>query len=183
VHAPEVECISKGKVHKRYEFGVKASIATTSKGGWHLGALSLPGNPYDGHTLEKCLHQIERISPKTPKHCFLDQGYRGHGLNPKQIQLHVDKKRRGRTPKRLWKWMKRRAAVEPGIGHLKAEHRLNRNRLQGVEGDAQNVILSASGMNFRKLLKHLKSFWAEIWRDLFDSISQKMVPQPLQVSF
>ena len=52
VHAPEVECISKGKVHKRYEFGVKASIATTSKGGWHVGAISLPGNPYDGHSLE-----------------------------------------------------------------------------------------------------------------------------------
>ena len=64
VHAPEVECLSKGKVHKRWEFGVKASLATTSKGGWHVGAMSLPGNPYDGHTLTQCLEQVKRLSPE-----------------------------------------------------------------------------------------------------------------------
>ena len=127
-----------------------------------MGALSLPGNPYDGHTVDRCLEQIERISPVNTEHLFTDQGYRGHGLNPSRTQIHVDKKRRGRTPRRLWKWMKRRAAVEPGIGHLKEEHRLNRNRLWGPEGDMHNVILSASGMNFRKLLKHLRSFWLRI---------------------
>ena len=165
VHAPEVECISKGKVHKRYEFGVKASIATTSKGGWHIGAMSLPGNPYDGHTLARCLDQIKALSPVAPEYLFTDQGYRGHGYESGEgdPQIHVDKKRRGRTPRRLWKWMKRRAAVEPGIGHLKNEHRLNRNRLWGEQGDMHNVILSAAGMNFHKLLGYLRAFWLWIW--------------------
>ena len=167
VHAPEVECISKGKVHKRYEFGVKASIATTSKGGWHVGAMSLPGNPYDGHTLKRCFEQIKTISPRIPEHLFTDQGFRGHGLSLEQTQINVDKKRRGRTPQRLWSWMKRRAAIEPGIGHLKAEHRLNRNRLWGQEGDMHNVILSAAAMNFHKLLKHIRLLWLYISRTLF----------------
>ena len=167
VHAPEVECISKGKVHKRYEFGVKASIATTSKGGWHVGAMSLPGNPYDGHTLRQSFEQIKTISPKIPEHLFTDQGFRGHGLSLEQTQIHVDKKRRGRTPQRLWSWMKRRAAIEPGIGHLKAEHRLNRNRLWGREGDMHNIILSAAAMNFHKLLKHIRLLWLYISRALY----------------
>ena len=158
VHAPEVECLSKGKVHKRYEFGVKVSIATTSKGGWHVGAMSLPGNPYDGHTLSQCLDQIEKLSPHQPDHIFTDQGYRGHKVEREGLSIHVDKKRRGRTSRRLWKWMKRRAAVEPGIGHLKQEHRLNRNRLHGQAGDMANALLSAAGMNFHKLLKHLIPF-------------------------
>ncbi len=178
VHAPEVECIAKGKVHKRYEFGVKASIATTSKGGWHVGAMSLPGRPYDGHTLASCLDQIKTMSPVVPEHLFTDQGYRGHGYDPGEEgpQIHVDKKRRGRTPKRLWKWMKRRAAVEPGIGHLKSEHRLSRNRLWGERGDMHNVILSAAGMNFHKLLKHLGQLWLHFWLGIVSRLSAKHLP-------
>lgn len=160
VHAPEVECISKGKVNKRYEFGVKVSVATTSKGGWHVGAMSCPDNPYDGHTLGPALEQISRIAGTAPSQVFVDAGYRGHGClqgkgNP---EVHVDKKRRGKIAQRLWKWMKRRAAVEPGIGHLKHGHRLDRNRLWGKQGDMVNAILSAAGMNFRKLLRHAAAF-------------------------
>ena len=164
VHAPEVECISKGKAHKRYEFGVKVSVATTSKGGWHLGAMSCPGNPYDGHTLKDTLAQVERLLGKTPRHVFLDMGYRGHDYAQGEgnVQIHVDTKRRGKTARGLWKWMKRRAAVEPGIGHLKHEHRLDRNRLWGEQGDMLNAILSAAGMNFRKLLKHAGSLWLNL---------------------
>ena len=167
VHAPEVECMSKGKVHKPYEFGVKVSVATTSKGGWHVGAKALPGNPYDGHSIDVCLEQVARLSPYKPDHLFTDQGYRGHGAREQQTKIHVDKKRRGRTPRRLWKWMKRRAAIEPGIGHLKSEHRLNRNRLWGEQGDAINPLLSASGMNFHKLLSHLRSLWLWILEVIF----------------
>ena len=128
--------------------------------------MSLPGNPYDGHTLSQCLEQIQHLSPVSPEHLFTDQGYRGHKHQNKENdpQIHVDKKRRGKTSPRLWKWMKRRAAVEPGIGHLKEEHRLNRNRLWGEQGDMHNVILSASGMNFHKLLTHLRNFWRSIWQ-------------------
>jgi len=79
-------------------------------------------------------------------------GYRGHDYVG-NASIHVDKRQPGRTPKELWKRMKRRAAVEPCIGHLKKEHRLERNRLKGVGGDAINAILSAAAMNFQKLLR------------------------------
>ena len=156
VHEPAVDCISKGKAHKRYEFGCKVSVAATSRGGWFVGARAIPGNPYDGHTLKDALEQIERICQR-PEHVFVDMGYRGHGYTGK-AQVHVDKRRRGRTARSLWRWMKRRAAVEPGIGHLKREHRMDRSRLKGTLGDRINAILSAAGMNFRKLVRCAADF-------------------------
>ena len=155
VHEPAVECISKGKAHKRYEFGAKVSVATTSRGSWFVGAQVFHGNPYDGHTLSKTLAQVTKLV-QSPEHVFVDQGYRGHDYTG-EIEVHVDKRRRGRTPKSLWGWMKRRAAVEPSIGHLKQEHRMDRNRLKGRMGDCINAILSAAGMNFRKLMKFVES--------------------------
>jgi IS5 family transposase len=161
VHAPEVECISKGKAHKRYEFGCKVSVAATSRGGWFVGAKAFHGSPYDGHTLKDSLQQVKRVA-KEPEHVFVDMGYRGHNYRG-DTQVHVDKRRRGRTAKSLWRWMKRRAAIEPGIGHLKREHRMDRSRLKGVEGDRINAILSAAGMNFRKLLKRAADFLRQIF--------------------
>jgi len=151
VHAPEVECISKGKAHKRYEFGCKVSVAATSRGGWFVGAMAVHGSPYDGHTLTGALSQIERIA-RRPEYAFVDRGYRGHGYRG-DVKVHVDKVRRGKIARSLWRWMKRRAAIEPGIGHLKRKHRMDRNRLEGIQGDQVNAILSAAGMNFSKLLR------------------------------
>jgi IS5 family transposase len=165
VHASEVECISKGKAHKRYEFGCKVSVAATSRGGWFVGAMAKHGNPYDGHTLSDALKQVERIS-RQPEHVFVDRGYRGHGYRG-DIEIHVDKQRRGRTAKSLWRWMKRRAAIEPGIGHLKREHRMDRNRLKGKEGDRFNAIMSAAGMNFSKLFSWVSVFLRLFWESLF----------------
>ena len=167
VHAPEVECISKGKAHKRYEFGCKVSVAATSKGGWFLGAMAVHGNPYDGHTLSDALSQVERIA-KPPDHAFVDMGYRGHDYNG-DIEVHVDKRRRGKIAKSLWRWMKRRAAIEPGIGHLKREHRMDRNRLKGKEGDRINAIMSAAGMNFARLLKWAADFLRLVFAWFFNS--------------
>jgi IS5 family transposase len=150
VHEPEVCCIAKGKAGKKYEFGNKASVATTSRGGWMLGAMSLPGNPYDGHTLDQQLTQVRRLLGRRMQDVHVDMGYRGHNHCGAET-VHVDKRRRGRTPKSLWRWMKRRAAVEPTIGQMKSEHRLERNRLKGTLGDAINAILSAAAMNFQKL--------------------------------
>ena len=152
VHEPRVACIAKGKAHKRYEFGAKVSVAATSRGGWFVGALAMRGNPYDGHTLGVTLARVERLA-RAPQHAFVDRGYRGHGYEG-PVQVHVDRPRRGKLAARLWHWMKRRAAIEPGIGHLKQEHRMNRCRLWDAEGDAFNAIASAAGMNFRKLLAH-----------------------------
>ena len=167
VHEPHVECISKGKAHKRYEFGCKVSVAATSRGGWFVGAMALHDNPYDGHTLKDALDQVQRIAGSCPQHAFVDMGYRGHGYAG-EVQVHVDKRRRGRTAKSLWRWMKRRAAIEPGIGHLKREHRMDRNRLKGVEGDRLNAILSGAGMNFHKLLRWAADFLRQIfYRVLF----------------
>ena len=156
VHEPSVDCISKGKAHKRYEFGCKVSVAATSRGGWFVGALAFHGNPYDGHTLSESLDQVTRLS-RSPEQVYVDQGYRGHDWDG-DIQVHVDKRRRGRTAGSLWRSMKRRAAIEPGIGHLKQEHRIDRNRLKGMAGDRRNATLSAAGMNFRELLKFLAGF-------------------------
>ena len=168
VHEPDVECISKGKAHKRYEFGSKVSVATTSRGGWFVGALAFHGNPYDGHTLTATLEQVTKLV-KSPEHVFVDRGYRGHGYAG-NVEVHVDKQRRGRTPKSLWRWMKRRAAVEPSIGHLKQEHRMDRNRLKGIEGDRFNAIFSAAGMNFRKLMKFIEGFLRQLFYWLFVQI-------------
>jgi IS5 family transposase len=155
VHEPEVECIAKGKAGKQYEFGNKVSVAVSSRGGWLVGAKSFLGNPYDGHTLATQMKQVENLIGDKVSEVYVDMGYRGHDYDG-SATVHVDKRQRGRTPRALWRWMKRRAAVEPSIGHLKNEHRLERNRLKGVAGDAINAVLAAAAMNFQKLLG---AFW------------------------
>ena len=152
VHEPEVECISKGKAGKKYEYGNKVSVAVSSQGGWFVGTKSFTGNPYDGHTLATQMKQVEKLLGTPVKEVHVDMGYRGHDYKGK-VTIHVDKRQRGRTPQSLWRRMKHRAAVEPSIGHLKAEHRLERNRLKGVAGNAVNAVLSAAAMNFQKLMR------------------------------
>lgn len=159
VHAPEVECISKGKAHKRYEFGCKVALAVSSKGGWVLAARSLEGNPYDGHTLQSTMDRIVTTSGIEPEHVYCDMSYRGHDYEG-QCEIHVGRRRRGSIPKTLWRWMKRRAAIEPSIGHLKEHRRMERCRLKGAEGDKINAVLSAAGMNFSKLLAALGALWS-----------------------
>jgi IS5 family transposase len=180
VHEPHVACIAKGKAHKRYEFGAKVSVAATSRGGWFVGAMAMEGNPYDGHTLAATLEQIERLA-RAPKKVFVDRGYRGHDYNG-PVEVHVDRTRRGKLAVRLWRWMKRRAAIEPGIGHLKHEHRMDRCRLWGAEGDGFNAIASATGMNFRKLLAHAAVFYCLLLR-LAQIARRKHTPTLYPVSF
>ena len=154
VHEPHVECISKGKAHKKWEFGCKVSVVVSSRGGWITGAQAFHGTPYDGHTLQGSLDRAAATAGVTPGEAHTDKGYRKHGYKG-ETQVHVDKTRRGDTPKPLWKRMKRRAAVEPTIGHLKSDHRLDCNRLKGPEGDLLNIVFAAIGKNFAKLLRLL----------------------------
>ena len=154
VHAPEVECISKGKAHKRYEFGCKVSLATTSKSNWIVGTQALHGNPYDGHTLGGALGQVERLTGHTPEDVMVDQGYRGHGYAGSAI-VHVVRTIPKRATRAMRRMLKRRAAIEPTIGHMKSDNRMNRNYLTGQIGDKINAVLAAAGYNFRKLLRWL----------------------------
>jgi len=152
VHAPEVECISKGKAHKKYEFGVKASIATTHQNNWIVGAMTCPGNPYDGHTLENALRQVQKFTGVVPEKSYCDKGYRGVKLN-ENISCEIiipGKKSKTRLERRK---IKRRSAIEPIIGHMKNDYRMERSRLKGKIGDALNVLFSAAGCNLKKLLR------------------------------
>ena len=160
LHAPEVECIGKGKAHAPYEFGVKVSIATTlkrSKGGqFALHAMALPGNPYDGHTLKTILPHMERSIGSSIERILADAGYRGHNaLQRHKFSVFTAGQKRRVTPA-IKREMRRRAAVEPVIGHIKNEHRMGCNYLAGAHGDAANAILAAAGYNFSLLLKWLR---------------------------
>ena len=163
VHAPEVECIAKGKVHKKYEFGVKVSLTATQRDNFIVGAASLPGNPYDGHTLHSALAQVKRLTGTAPEHCFVDRGYKGHGI--KATAVHIPGQKRGVTHA-LRRAIKRRNAIEPIIGHLKNDGLLGRNLLKGASGDAMNVILAAAGHNLRIILRKLRLSWLQILRAL-----------------
>jgi transposase, IS5 family len=151
-HAPEVECIGKGKAHARFEFGVKVSIATTDAvapgGQFVVGARALPGNPYDGHTLAAQMAQTERITSVEIERAYVDRGYRGHDADRSRVILAGQK--RGITPT-IRRERRRRNAIEPVIGHMKADGHLGRNFLLSVEGDATNLILAAAGHNLRLL--------------------------------
>jgi len=153
IHAPEVECIAKGKVHKRYEFGCKVSVATTSRDNWIVGIQAHHGNPYDGHTLGDVLKQVEQLTGWQVKDAYCDKGYRGY-KHEGDTDVHIAGQRnRGRPKTRTQrKWLRRRNAIEPIIGHLKSENRMNRNYLKGTNGDRINAYLSGCGANLRKLL-------------------------------
>lgn len=160
VHEPQVECIAKGKVHKRYEFGVKAGYVTASKSNWVVGAMALPGNPYDGNTLAQMLEQAEEISGLKPQHAYCDLGYREHDYGG-DCDVQVVNRFRKRKPRGVLGWWKRRSAIEPVIGHVKSDHYMDRNMLGGELGDKLNAVLSAVGFNLVKLMKELKKRWLE----------------------
>jgi len=157
------DCIAKGKIHTRYEFASKASFVTTSKDNWVVSAQSL-ANPYDTHTLESALNHVAQLTTITPEHAYCDMGYRGHGIKEK-TKIHLVGKVPKRATKALRKWTKRRAAVEPIIGHLKSDYRLNRNHLKGKAGDHANVVLAAAAYNMAKLLAWF--YWPEYFSVLF----------------
>jgi len=148
VHAPEVECIAKGKAHKKYEFGCKVSMATTAQSCWVVGADAVHGNPFDGHTLKAQIDQVERVAGLRPEEAFVDQGYRGVKNHPEDMKTHIcGKKTKSASLRRV---MKRRSSIEPIIGHTKADNRMDRNYLKGQAGDRINAMLAASGRNLRK---------------------------------
>jgi IS5 family transposase len=166
LHAPEVECIGRGRAHRPYEFGVKVSVATTisrAKGGQFVTHVkALPGNPYDGHTLATVIPEMEALVGNTISRILADKGYRGHNAPPEhKLRVFISGQKRGVTPS-IKLQLRRRSAVEPVIGHLKAEHRMGRNYLCYRRGDAANAILAAVGYNFRRLIRWLTLLLCQI---------------------
>jgi IS5 family transposase len=158
LHAPEVECIGRGKARTPYEFGCKVSITTpvtAPKGGqFVLHAKALHGNPYDGHTLGPVITDLEKLTGVEVRRIHVDKGYRGHN-HPHRFRVWISGQVR-RVTRAIRREMHRRAAVEPVIGHLKSDHRMNRNHLKGRAGDRANAVLAAAGYNFALLLRWLE---------------------------
>ncbi len=183
LHAHEVECIGKGKARKPYEFGVKASIAVTHKQGLIVGARSFPGNPYDGHTLKEQLEQTSILLEDVgvvPRHVMVDLGFRGVDRDNPRVQI-VHRGKAKSLNRQQRRWLKRRQAVEPTIGHLKSDHRMDRCWLAGSIGDALHTVLCAAGYNLRWLMRAvarlgLKGFFALIAFILWFSIPISLNP-------
>ena len=155
LHEPHTLCISKGKEHKKYEFGSKVSILLTQDTGVIVGALNHIENIHDSKTLPDVLDQYERLTEKQATNIYVDRGYRGRA-KVNETNIHVPKPQKDITLTKR-KRHKRRAAIEPVIGHLKSDYRLRRNFYKGISGDAINVMLAAAAMNFKRMMN--------IWKD------------------
>ncbi len=158
LHEPGVSCISKGKAHKKYEFGAKASVTVTKTSGIIVGALSFHDNPFDGHTLPAVLTQVESIVGQRPSMAICDRGYRGkRQIGATRIEIPES----GKGPKtehekrKARERFRRRASIEPIIGHLKSDHRMMRNYLKGRIGDSVNLFMACAAFNFRKFIRFL----------------------------
>jgi len=140
-----------------YEFGVKVTVATTLKEGLVVGMRSMPGNPYDGHTLDETIEQVSIVANQRPRTVMVDKGYKGADVEGVQILRSGQRRGVTRTMKAM---IKRRSAIEPTIGHMKSDGRLDRNPLKGALGDALHAVLCGAGHNIRLLLSLLRLFVA-----------------------
>jgi transposase, IS5 family len=184
LHEPDVKCYTKGKEHKKFEFGSKASFLVTQSTGVIVGALNFTETLHDSKTLPAALEQYERLMYKEAKNVFLDRGYRG----PKMINstaLHTPKPDKNITTAKRKKH-KRRAAIEPVIGHLKYNYRMIRNYLKGTVGDAMNVMLAAAAMNFKRMMNKWKIefiFWLLKLLRLFSFYSNQVLAIKVKMTF
>jgi len=179
LHAPEVECIGKGKARTPYEFGCKVSIVTpvtSPKGGqFVLHAKALHGNPFDGHTLAPVVADLERLTGVETRRIHVDKGYRGH-RHPEKFRVWISGQVR-RVTTTIRREMKRRAAVEPVIGHVKAEHRMGRNYLKGRDGDRNNAVLAAAGYNFHLLRRWLEALLRVLFLTILCGLRETLFAQ------
>ena len=154
--------------------GVKVSVATTishARGGQFVTHVkALPGNPYDGHTLATVIPEMEALVGNTLDRILADKGYRGHNAPPDhKFRVFISGQKRGVTPS-IKRQLRRRSAIEPVIGHLKAEHRMGRNYLWYRQGDAANAVLAAVGYNFHRLIRWLRLLLCHILLALFATL-------------
>ena len=157
-HAPEVKCISKGKEHKKYEFGNKSSFVITKKSGIVVGAMAFEENIYDGHAIEPQLAQVEDLLGRLPETVLVDRGCKGR-KSILGVNIKIPGSGKGKTAyqkRRDREQFRRRASIEPIIGHLKQDHRMLRNYLKGVEGDMINTLLAGAAFNMMKMLRKIR---------------------------
>jgi len=156
LHEPHIYCMSKGKEHKPYEFGIKVAITKTKDSNIIVGALAFDKNEHDSKLLVRVLEQVQRLSAHTPTVALCDRGFRGVktvGETAVLIPQHKDKSADEKEQQKQRERFRKRAGIEPVIGHLKTDHRMNRNFLAGKLGDQINVLMAAAGFNFRKWLR------------------------------
>jgi len=175
LHEPHVYCMSKGKAHQRYEFGTKASITTTRDSCIVIGALAFEKNVFDGHTVPAVLAQVKRLLNRVPSIGIADRGYRGKSkvndtqiMTPKPARKNASKETQALARKRF----RRRAGIEPIIGHLKSDHRLKRNFLKGFAGDQINLLMAAAAFNFKKWMREV-IFWPQFLIQLLQTLFNK----------
>ena len=176
LHEPDTYCIAKGKAHKKYEYGCKASVSLTQKTGIIVGAMTFEVNVYDGKTLIPVLEQVRQMTDLSPKTATVDRGYQGVSVIEQTSIIRPKKplKRDSAYQKsKKRKHCRKRAAIEPVIGHLKSDHLVARNFLKGTMGDAINFMMAASAFNYKKLMKKLrvKALWLFIKQFIYNSIS------------
>jgi len=176
LHEPEVYCISKGKEHKKYEFGTKASIVLTKNTGIIVGAMNIH-NQYDGHSLPDVLEQTEKLTGRRPKAAIVDRGYRGK-KRVGTTEIIQPKSGKGNTKyekQKARQRFRRRAGIEPIIGHLKSDHGMLRNYLRGAIGDDINILLAAAAFNYRKMLRKLKYIFVFIKYQLKNYLKRAII--------
>lgn len=161
LHEPTVQCIAKGKEHKKYEFGNKVSVMLTRTTGIIVGALSMEKNEYDGHTLKPALEQYQQFHGTAPKKVIVDLGYRGQN-SIGETEIVTPRKKATTAPQRaaLRKDHRRRSAIEACMSHLKRYYRLGRNFYSSIKGDYTNVLLAAAAHNFRRMMKKWELYFA-----------------------
>jgi IS5 family transposase len=181
IHEPQVKCYTKGKEHKRFEFGSKVSILVTQKTGVIVGALNFNSTEHDSKTLPLAIEQHKRLTGITAKQIFLDRGYRGpKKIEDTLIQVPVTDKNITRSKR---KRHRRRAAIEPVIGHLKQSYGLGRNFLKGVNGDQINVLLAAAAMNFKRLMNLWKQGLINLIHQIIYFVEELFIEKFLKTTF
>ena len=184
LHEPDVKCYAKGKEHKKFEFGSKVSILVDQNTGIIMGAINFTETLHDSKTLPEALEQYERLTGQQPAQVFVDRGYKGL-QRYKGSQIHVPKPDKNISRSKRKRHSKR-AAIEPFIGHLKADYRLCRNFLKGILGDLINVIMAAAAMNFKRVMNLWRTEAINCWKlidILYMFVLKVLLPEKLKMTF
>ena len=157
VHETEVKCYSKGKAHKKYEFGSKVSVAITAKKCWVVGIKAFTESVHDVLTMKSALEQVRELTGEKLKKVYVDKGYRGKRHHPEGVEICVNGVGKVSQYEKKQRKRKRRSCVEGIIGHMKNDGRMRRNFLWGEEGDKVNAALCGTGQNVRKLMREIRA--------------------------